>query len=287
MPFIFTDLYYFCSQIQVGMNTNVKLEKWKIAQKRHRLSDRHVQMARELGLNPDKLGNIDNHKQETWKAPLPQHIENIYFKRFKRTEPVVVKSIREQVADRKAGKEQQKKAKEQKRKEKARYAEKLNPVIEDMQAVFSSIPYGIDHTLKVLENARQIIRAEKTNWQSAVIVELASVLHDIGAVEAQRKHGSMEGRFQEQEGPAIALGIMKKHDYEQSIIDRVCFIISHHHTPKKIDGMDFQILWEADLIENLAVMEVIKDAEALKQFISDNFKTDSGKNLAFQRYDKK
>ena len=45
-------------------------EKWIAAQKRHRLSDTHVQMARELGLNPDKLGKIDNHRQEPWKAPL-------------------------------------------------------------------------------------------------------------------------------------------------------------------------------------------------------------------------
>jgi hypothetical protein len=269
------------------MNINVKLEKWRIAQKRHRLSDRHVQMARECGLNPDKLGKIDNHKQESWKSPLPQFIEEIYFKRFRKTEPSVVKSIREQVADEKTKKEQQKKAKAEKRKEKTRYAEKLNPVIDDMQTVFAPVPYGIEHTLNVLENARQIIKGEKLNWQAAVIVELTAVLHDIGAVEAQRKHDSMEGRFQEQEGPAIALDIMKKHDYEQSIIDRVCFIISHHHTPEKIDGMDFQILWEADLIENMQVLEVIKDAGALKQFIADNFKTDSGKDLAFQRYAKK
>jgi hypothetical protein len=33
------------------MNMNVKLEKWKIAQKRYRLLDKHVQMDRELGLN--------------------------------------------------------------------------------------------------------------------------------------------------------------------------------------------------------------------------------------------
>ena len=58
-----------------------------VAQKRHRLSDKQVQMARELGLNPDKLGKIDNHKQEAWKAPLPQFIESIYFKRFKRENP--------------------------------------------------------------------------------------------------------------------------------------------------------------------------------------------------------
>ncbi len=52
--------------------TKAILEKWMVAQKRHRLSDKQVQMARELGLNPDKLGKIDNHKQEAWKAPLGQ-----------------------------------------------------------------------------------------------------------------------------------------------------------------------------------------------------------------------
>jgi hypothetical protein len=51
--------------------------------------------------------------------------------------------------------------------------------------------------------------------------------------------------------------------------------------------MDFQILWEADLIENMQVMEVIKDTGALKQFIADNFKTDSGRDLAFQKHAKK
>jgi hypothetical protein len=101
------------------MNTNVKLEKWQAAQKQHRLSDTHVQLARELGLNPDKLGKIDNHKPETWNAPLPQFIEEIYFKRFKKTAPAIVKSIKELIADEKTKKERQKKAKEQKRKEKA------------------------------------------------------------------------------------------------------------------------------------------------------------------------
>jgi hypothetical protein len=83
------------------MNTNVKLEKWQVAQKRHRLSDKQVQMARELGLNPDKLGKIDNHKQETWKAPLSQYIEELYFKHFKREAPTVVKSIKDTMADEK------------------------------------------------------------------------------------------------------------------------------------------------------------------------------------------
>lgn len=93
----------------------IKIEKWVVAQKKHRLSDKHVQMARELGLNPDKLGKIDNHKQETWKAPLPQFIEQIYFKRFKREEPVTVRSLRGIIADDKAKKEKKKKEKAKKR----------------------------------------------------------------------------------------------------------------------------------------------------------------------------
>ncbi|PXV58397.1 OST-HTH/LOTUS domain-containing protein [Dysgonomonas alginatilytica] len=96
----------------------VKLDKWLVAQKKHRLSDRHTMMARELGLNPDKLGKVDNHKQETWKAPLPQFIEDIYFKRFKREEPLIVKSIKQLIAKEKFKKEKQKKAKGQKRKAK-------------------------------------------------------------------------------------------------------------------------------------------------------------------------
>lgn len=93
----------------------VKIEKWVIAQKKHRLSDKHVQMARELGLNPDKLGKIDNHKQELWKAPLPQFIEEIYFKRFKREEPVTVRSLKEIIAEDKIKKEKKKKEKAKKR----------------------------------------------------------------------------------------------------------------------------------------------------------------------------
>ena len=66
------------------MSKNKKFEKWNTAQKLRGLSDKHVQMARELGLNPDKLGKIDNHKQEPWKLPLPQFIEELYFERFKK-----------------------------------------------------------------------------------------------------------------------------------------------------------------------------------------------------------
>lgn len=88
------------------------LEKWAVAQKRHHLSDKQVQMVRELGLNPDKFGKIDNHRQESCKAPLPQFIESICFKRFKREEPETVKPLKQIMAEMKAKKKLQKEKKE-------------------------------------------------------------------------------------------------------------------------------------------------------------------------------
>src|SRR5262249_6221335 len=81
--------------------------------KRHHLSHAHVQMARELGMNPKSLGSLDNHRQEPWKAPLPQFIEQLYERRFGRARPEVVVSIEErakQQAVKKAGKSEAKAA---------------------------------------------------------------------------------------------------------------------------------------------------------------------------------
>mgnify|MGYP000860161453 FL=1 len=76
-----------------------KYQVWIDVRKRYRLTDAQVQMARELGLNPNKFGKLANEKQEPWKKPLPEFIEEIYFKRFGRTKPEVVRSIEEIVQD--------------------------------------------------------------------------------------------------------------------------------------------------------------------------------------------
>lgn len=70
-----------------------ELQPWIEAKKRHRLSQMHIQMARELGMNPKSFGKFDNHKQEPWKAPLPDFIENLYMKRFGKEVPNVVLSF--------------------------------------------------------------------------------------------------------------------------------------------------------------------------------------------------
>lgn len=71
------------------------LQLWIDARKRHNLSHAQVQMARELGMNPKKLGKLDNADQERWKVPLPQFIEYLYERRFGKVRPDVVQSIEE------------------------------------------------------------------------------------------------------------------------------------------------------------------------------------------------
>ena len=71
------------------------VKAWIDARRRHHLSHAHVQMARELGMNPRRLGGLDNHRQERWKAPLPIFIEDLYLERFGRERPEVVRSIEE------------------------------------------------------------------------------------------------------------------------------------------------------------------------------------------------
>ena len=78
-----------------------KLQAWVDARKRFHLSHAHVQMARELGMNPKKLGGMANHKQEPWKRPLPQYIEELYSKRFKKERPDSVRPIEQIAADKK------------------------------------------------------------------------------------------------------------------------------------------------------------------------------------------
>ena len=89
-----------------------KYQVWIDVRKRYRLSHAHIQMARELGMDPKKFGKIANEKQEPWKAPLPAFIERIYFKRFGRERPVDVKSIEEVLRAKEKKKEERRKRKQ-------------------------------------------------------------------------------------------------------------------------------------------------------------------------------
>ena len=78
-----------------------KYQVWVDARKRFHLSHAHVQMARELGMNPKRLGKKANHDQEPWKVPLPRFIEQLYFERFGKERPDNIRSIEQIVQGKK------------------------------------------------------------------------------------------------------------------------------------------------------------------------------------------
>ncbi len=85
-----------------------KLRPWIEARKKYRLSHAQIQMARELGLNPKKFGGMANHRQEQWKVPLPDYIEHLYEKRFKKKLPDDIRPLEVRDAEKRKKKPQNK-----------------------------------------------------------------------------------------------------------------------------------------------------------------------------------
>ncbi len=110
-----------------GRKLSQDILNWIEARNRFHLSHAHVQMARELGMNPKKLGKLDNHRQEPWKAPLPQFIEHLYIKSFGKKPPEFVVPVEERA--------RAKEAKRAARKETRRYA----------RAQEAARPAGVEH----------------------------------------------------------------------------------------------------------------------------------------------
>ncbi|OJU11283.1 MAG: phosphohydrolase [Clostridiales bacterium 43-6] len=109
----------------------------------------------------------------------------------------------------------------------------------------------INHALKVHSFARLIALGERVDDKTLEIIEITAILHDIGIKTAEEKYNSSMAKYQETEGPPVARKLLADLNVDGEIIDRVCFIIGHHHTIGKIDGIDFQIIVEADFLVNI------------------------------------
>ncbi|WP_319559657.1 HD domain-containing protein [Marispirochaeta sp.] len=149
-------------------------------------------------------------------------------------------------------------------------------------AYFGRDAKRIHHAMQVYGFAETILLSENITGDEREIIETAALIHDIGIPEAERKHGSSAGNFQEAEGPPIARAILEELSYPPAIIDRVCFIVGKHHSYSKIDGIDFQILVEADLIVN--IFGDAMSQKATDTLISKHFVTATGKEIAEGMY---
>ena len=151
----------------------------------------------------------------------------------------------------------------------------------EMKKYFGTDFKRMNHALKVSRYAEQILKIEGGH---PLVVLGAAYLHDIGIHEAERKYGSASGHDQEIEGPPIARKILEGLNVEREVVDEICEIIAHHHSPKSEESLNFQILYEADWLVNLEEEGISKDQERVNKVIQKVFKTVTGKDLAQKIY---
>ena len=128
----------------------------------------------------------------------------------------------------------------------------INKVTTAMIDYYQGQPKRIQHFLKVHAYAKLIGEQEGLDQEILDILEVAALTHDIGIKISEEKYNSSAGKYQEVEGPAVAQQMLEDLQYDKAKTDRVCYLIGHHHTYDQIDGIDYQILVEADFLVNLA-----------------------------------
>lgn len=158
-----------------------------------------------------------------------------------------------------------------------------NNILIEMINYYQGDPKRIQHFLKVHSFAKFIAEQENLTPDKLYILEIASLMHDIGIKIAEQKYNSSNGKYQELEGPAPAREILEKLRVDANVIDRVCFLIAHHHTYNNIDNIDYQILVEADFLVNLYEDNCPK--QAVENALNRIFKTKTGINLCKTIFD--
>lgn len=138
------------------------------------------------------------------------------------------------------------------------------------------------HFLKVHQLARFIGIKEQLDTDTQIALEAAALVHDIGIRLAEKQFGRCDGKLQEALGPELAREMLQKLQFDPAMIERVCYLVGHHHTYSQIDGLDYQILVEADFLVNL--YEDGCDRAAVAVAYENIFRTESGRKVCETMY---
>ena len=202
------------------------------------------------------------------ETPCVEHIENLNSKQGGENEKLIFKVL--------------KRGEKLKLEEAKEENDMINRLHYEMIRLYSGDPMRIQHFCKVHSYAKLIAEMEHVDASTLFILEAAALTHDIGIHLCEEKYGSSNGKLQEKEGPAIAEKLLKELQFEENVIERVKYLIAHHHTYDAIDGIDYQILVEADFLVNILEDGLAK--EAALQAYQNIFKTESGKNICQEMF---
>ena len=104
------------------------------------------------------------------------------------------------------------------------------------------------------------------------------IKHDIACPLCREKYGNTNGKYQEQEGIPLVRAFLSDTGLSPEQIERVAYLVGHHHTYINVDGADYQILLEADYIANAS--ENSFSRQSIETFLRRVTKTESGIRLA-------
>ncbi len=142
--------------------------------------------------------------------------------------------------------------------------------------------HDINHLLKVHSYAKIIADCEQVSDRDKLNLEIASILHDIACPLCRIKYGNTNGKYQEEEGKILTREFLADIDITNEDKERIIYLVGNHHTIKNIDGIDFQILIEADFLVNAYEMECSE--EQIRNMVEKVFKTKTGIKLATSLY---
>jgi hypothetical protein len=97
----------------------------------------------------------------------------------------------------------------------------------------------------------------------------------VGTKPALLKYGVSSGPYQEELGPEEARQLLG--GWPEDTAARVCWLVGHHHSYKDIQGIDHQVLIEADFLVNL--FEHKNSLEEIRRTLDSIFRTKSGIRL--------
>lgn len=154
-----------------------------------------------------------------------------------------------------------------------------NELLMKMTEYYAGQPHRIQHFMKVYAYSRMIGEMEHLDSRTQHILEAAAAVHDIGIRRSEEIYGDSAGKHQEELGPDEAAEMLAEIGYDEELIERVCYLVGHHHTYSDMDGMDYQILVEADFLVNLFENEDGINEKAVRNALERIFVTESGKAL--------
>ena len=137
--------------------------------------------------------------------------------------------------------------------------------------------HDISHFLKVYGFARTIAENEHIPERQAKTVEIAALLHDIACPLCRSKYGNTNGKHQEEEGVILTAHFLQNVNIPQDMKERIVYLVGHHHTLTDINGIDYQILIEADYLVNADESSYSRDN--IQNMHDTIYKTATGKRL--------